>query len=191
MTGQILATAHWRALDRDGEDTCRLCHADHGWMLIGHARFRGTGGETALDYIVRCDEHWMTLGADVTGLQDGIEVNLRILRDGDDWTLHDELQPQVSGAQDIDLSFTPATNLMPLRRLMASDDKVLRLRAAWLRYPEGDLAPLDQRYRRTETDGAVDYAAVQTGFSTRIDIDPSGFATSYPNFWEGEVTHAD
>ena len=48
---------------------------------IGHARFRGTGGETALDYIVRCDDDWLTLGADATGLQTTAEL------DGDHYVL--------------------------------------------------------------------------------------------------------
>ena len=89
-------------------------------------------------------------------------------------------------AFDIDLAFTPATNLMPLRRL----DQILETRAAWLSYPDCHLRPLDQTYRRM-TPETISYAAAQTGYTTEMVVDRSGFVTLYPDCWEGEVRHAD
>lgn len=190
MTHPPLATAHWRALDREGEDTCRLSHASHGWLLVGHARFRDESGFAALDYVVRCDEGWHTLGADVAGVHEGREVRLRILREAGAWEVNGTAQEGLDGAADIDLSFTPATNLMPLRRLMASDGAVLEPRAAWLRYPEAALAPLDQRYVATGLPDVFSYSAAQTGFATELTVHSSGFVTLYPGHWEGEVQDA-
>ncbi len=188
---EVVATARWRALDREGEDICRLSRTDAGWLLVGHARFRDGDGSAALDYVIRCNLAWRTLSADVAGLHQGLEVNLRVLCKGGNWTLNDEAQPQVDGATDIDLSFTPATNLMPLRRLADIEARMLPVRAAWLRYPQAELAPLDQTYRQTGLTDIVAYSAEQTGFSTRFGVDPSGFVTFYPDHWEGEVSHAD
>lgn len=190
MTGQALATAHWRALDREGEDTCRLAHAEHGWLLMGHARFRDAQGFAALDYVLRCDARLATLGADIAGTHAEREVRLRLQREGTRWWLNDAEQPQVDGAADLDLAFTPATNLMPLRRLLAGSMESLPCRAAWLRYPECTLAPLDQSYARTGLPEVVAYSARQTGFATQLTTDPSGFVTLYPGLWEGEVRHA-
>ena len=35
MTGKTVATITWRALYCEGQDTCRLARADHGWLLVG------------------------------------------------------------------------------------------------------------------------------------------------------------
>lgn len=190
MTASVIATARWRALDREGEDTCRLSRADQGWLLVGHARFRDDLGFAELDYVVRCDDEWQTLSADVAGQHDGREVQVRILREGGLWWLNDTEQPEVAGARDVDLSFTPATNLMPLRRLMASKDNTQNVTAAWLRYPIAVLKRLDQTYSLTSRPGAVSYAAQQTKYETELAADDSGFVTLYPGLWEGEVTHA-
>lgn len=190
MTGQTIASAHWRALDREGEDKCRLSKVDHGWLLMGHARFHDKDGRAALDYVVRCDESWHTLSADIAGRHDDREVRLALHRDGEDWVMNDQAQPQVKGARDVDLSFTPATNLMPLRRLSGDAGSTLAPRAAWLFYPGCDLAPLDQSYTRSATGGIVGYAAQQSGFITQLVVDRSGFITLYPGLWEGEVIHA-
>ena len=190
MTTSVIVTAHWRALDREGEDTCRLSRADQGWLLVGHARFRDDLGFAELDYIVRCDERWHTLSADLAGQHDGREVQVRILREGEVWWLNDIEQPDAVGARDIDLSFTPATNLMPLRRLMSSKESSLSITAAWLRYPIAVLNPLEQTYALTDRHGSISYAASQTKFQTEMTVDQSGFVTLYPGHWEGEVTHA-
>lgn len=189
MTGQTIATAHWRALDRDGEDTCRLSRVDHGWLLVGHARFRDADGFAALDYVLRCDFDWHTLGADIAGKHGPRGISLRLECDAGQWTLNDAAQPQVTGALDVDLAFTPATNLMPLKRLMRHPGSALKTRAAWLRYPNCDLRPLDQTYDKGTSAELVSYSAEQTGYATQLCIDPSGFVTLYPGLWEGEVTH--
>lgn len=189
MTGQTIATAHWRALEHEGEDTCRLARVDHGWLLVGHARFRDPDGFAALDYVVRCDPGWHTLGADIAGKHGPRDILLRVDCNAGDWLLNGEAQPQVQGARDIDLAFTPATNLMPLRRLRGQDAPRLQIRTAWLRYPNCDMRPLDQSYDASGSAELVSYAAAQTGFATQLCTDPSGFVTLYPGLWEGEVTH--
>ena len=188
MTGETIATANWRALDRVGEDSCRLVRTAGGWLLVGHARFHDTDGFDALDYIVRCDEAWHTLSADVSGLHSDKTIRVALHRTQESWALNDTLQPQVSGAMDVDLSFTPATNLMPLRRLMDGDALKVTTRAAWLRYPSCELAPLDQTYAIEDME--VVYSARQTGYSTELGFDSSGFVTNYPGLWSGEVIHA-
>lgn len=186
MTGQTIAEAHWRALDREGDDKCRLARVDGGWLLVGHARFHDGDGWAALDYVVRCNEDWQTLTADVAGRHGEREVMITLEQSEGRWILNGKAQRQVDTAFDIDLAFTPATNLMPLRRL----DQILEMRAAWLTYPDCRLRPLDQSYRRL-TSETISYAAAQTGYSTELVVDRSGFAIFYPNFWEGEVRHAD
>jgi hypothetical protein len=171
----------WRALDREGQDKCRLARTQGGWMLVGHARFRDGQGWAALDYVVRLDEEWRSLGADVSGEHGGETVGWRLARENGGWTLNGAALPGLEAAIDVDLSFTPATNTMPLRRL----PEVGRLdcTAAWLRLPGPEVTPLSQSYTR-ERGGLVRYAAEQSGFQTHLAVDAQGFVTLYPGLWE-------
>jgi len=190
MTGKTVASCLWRALGWEGDDTCRLARVEQGWLLIGHARFRDDLGYAALDYTVRCDENWRTISADVAGLHGDLEVRVRIEHGSEGWILNGDVQPDVEAAHDLDLSFTPATNLMPLRRLRASGRSDLRLQAAWLRYPQAVLHPLDQTYLVHKDGGKISYASAQNGFATMLEVDETGFVTLYPELWQGEVQHA-
>ncbi|WP_135502333.1 putative glycolipid-binding domain-containing protein [Roseovarius aestuariivivens] len=190
MTGQTVAVAHWTALDREGEDQCRLAREEAGWILIGHARFRDEAGFAALDYVVRCDTDWQTLTADIAGTRGDRDVKLHILRDGASWHINGQLQTGLADARDIDLGFTPATNLMPVRKLRDGGSDERCLCAAWLDYPDTALRPLDQIYRVGDGAALIDYRAKQTSTTTTLAVDASGFVTLYPGLWQGKVEHA-
>lgn len=187
MTGHLIATARWRALDREGHDTCRLSQTSDGWMLSGHAQFRDELGQAELNYIVRCSADWVTQSVDLTGQHGRNQVRAKLTQAGGAWQIGDVAQPEVKHAKDVDLSFTPATNLMPLRRLR---DGGVSVQAAWLEYPSAVLKPLHQTYTPTGLPDVVHYSAEETGFTTELTVDRSGFVTLYPGLWEGEVTHA-
>lgn len=183
MTGETLGLIHWRALDRDGEDKCRLAQLEQGWMLVGHARFREDGGFAALDYVIRAAEDWRTTSADITGEYAGAPVALRLVRGDGGWTVNEEPRPDLADAEDVDLSFTPATNLMPLNRL----PEVGRLDtvAAWVRFPGPEVSPLRQSYTR-ERGGLVRYSDELAKAETHLAVNCHGFVTGYPGLWEAD-----
>lgn len=184
MSGRVLAMAHWRRLDGAGTDRCTLARAEHGWLLSGQANWQQDGAEVSLLYSVRCAPDWATLSADITGERGGAEVALRILSGSDGWRLNDAIQPEVAGCVDLDLSFTPATNLLPLRRLAADGAGPVRVRAAWLVPSLDRLASLDQSYCPC-ADGTIAYAS--ENFQAGLTVHPSGFVTKYPGLWDGWV----
>lgn len=181
MTGETVATAHWRALDREGEDKCRLARMGGGWMLVGHARFRDAQGPAALDYVIRCDAGCYTLTCDVSGTHGGADIALRLERGSDGWLVNDVPRPDLHEAVDVELAFSPATYLMPIRRL--PEVGAIDICSAWLRLPGPKVDPLNQTFRR-ERGGFVHYAAQETGVSTHIAVDDNGFVTDYPGRWE-------
>ena len=60
------------------------------------------------------------------------------------WLLNNEPVPSARGCLDIDLNFSPSTNLLPVRRLNLTVGHEATVRAAWLRRPD------DTSYRRCE-----------------------------------------
>lgn len=178
-----IAMAHWRRLDLDGTDRCTLSRVEHGWMLTGHAVWEDQG-ETSLTYAVRCNEDWATLSADIAGTRAGQEIALRLIRDPSGWSLNGVAQTGTASCVDIDLSFTPATNLLPLRRLAFTTGKARTVCAAWLVPDLGKVRPLDQAYTRLDDDG---FAYASANFEARLGVHTSGFVTQYPGLWDGWV----
>ncbi len=181
MSGAVLASVIWHRLDRDGTDRCRLSRVGDGWMLLGHARWEEPEGEVALDYALRVDDCWRCTGADVTGFRGPAPVAWRITRRGGGWAL--EGQAPVDG-EDLDLGFTPAWMVVPLRRLSLPEARPVTLSTAALGgLGAARLEPREHSFCR-QRDG-LDHAVPSLSRDARLNVDPGGFVTEDPGRWRG------
>jgi hypothetical protein len=154
------------------------------------ALFHDENGPTALRYRVQCDRDWRSTRAEVDGWWGARTISLRIQRaEGGNWTLNGVPSPSVTGCIDLDLSFTPATNLLPLRRLNLAVTQSAEVRSAWLEWPEAKLTRLVQRYTRrsvTEYDYEADLPDTAK-FGGRLRVEPGGWVTDYAGLWQAEA----
>lgn len=176
----------WRRLDLPGHETAHLDRPDDGWALSGASVFTHDGRLCRLHYQVRCDGAWRTTGARVAGFVGDQAVDVVIDVDGDGgWRLNGEPCPQVAGCIDVDLNFSPSTNLLPIRRLRLEVGQAAEVRAAWLRFPGFTLEPLEQCYVRTAEDG-YRYESAGGAFVRDLTVNEAGFVTCYPGFFESD-----
>ena len=174
-------------MDVAGHDACALWVMESGWCLTGTAIFALEGQPCHLAYEVDCGTTWRTRSAKVTGYigRQAIEITIVALP-GERWQLNGIGQPEAAGCIDVDLSFTPATNLIAIRRLALDIGHASDAPAAWLRFPEFTLERLEQRYHRV-TPHTYDYHAPQLGYTAPLQVSDAGFVTQYPGLWELEV----
>jgi hypothetical protein len=182
-----IATVLWKRLDTEGHDACRLVRRNDGWQVCGEAIFLHEGKPCSMRYDVRCDAAWRTRLATVNGWVGARELTCEIVRSEEaTWLLNGVEQPQASGCVDVDLGFTPATNLLALRRFNLSIGEETPAPAAYLSFPELRLDLLEQTYRRTaETTYA--YRAPIFSYIALLEVSESGFITRYPGLWEGRL----
>jgi hypothetical protein len=100
--------------------------------------------------------------------------------------VNDVERPEVSGCIDLDLNFSPSTNVIPIRRLGLPIGQERRFRAAWLRFPSFSLEPLEQLYRRIDVE-TYRYESAGGRFFTEIKVNSTGLVTEYPTFWQLEA----
>jgi uncharacterized protein len=177
----------WRRLDVPGHDACALRRVASGWRLDGTALFALDAHPCHLTYEVECDVDWCARSALVHGWIGGRYIDIAILsRPGKQWELGGTEQVAVAGCIDVDLSFTPATNLFAIRRLALDVGENALAPAAWLRFPELQLERLEQRYERV-TEDTYDYRAPSVDYAETLRVSTTGFVTHYPALWEIEV----
>jgi len=180
---RILASVFWKRLDLEGHDVCRLAETAGGLILKGHALFAHEDGPCSLAYEVDCDTGWRTRGARVDGFCGTRELRYRIERLADgQWLLNGASQAEAAGLTDIDLGFTPATNLLPIRRFDLGVGTATPSPAAYLAFPELRLSRLEQSYRRLD-ESRYAYAAPIFGYDAILEVSPAGFVLDYPGLW--------
>lgn len=184
MTSQSIL---WRRLDHPGHECARLFFQNSFWHLTGTALFEYDQQPSKLDYIVICDSNWQTISGTVTGrIGDKIiEVSISV-DSSQQWLINGEACPQVNGCIDIDLNFSPSTNLLPIRRLNLLPGKSADVRAAWLRFPSFNIEPLEQVYSRIDQT-TYRYESAGGAFVARLRVNEAGFVIDYPGLWSLEA----
>lgn len=179
-----LHTILWRGIDRPGHDYCSVYDQQDRWFLAGVAVFVHNDQPCRLDYVVQCSSTWNTLLARVSGWVGDKRINVDITTAPDRrWFLNGAEQSSVSGCIDVDLNFSPATNMLPIRRLNLPVGSDAKVSAAWLRFPDFELEPLEQIYRRVD-ERTYHYESGGGDFVTELTVDQFGLVTRYPQFWE-------
>jgi hypothetical protein len=177
----------WRRLDQPGHESARLVYQDPDWQLEGTAVFAHNHQPCRLDYLIVCDAAWETRSGRVSGWVGDKPVEIELWVDSARrWFLNGGESPEVAGCIDLDLNFSPSTNLLPIRRLGLAVAGAREVKAAWLRFPSFTLEPLDQRYQRLD---ATTYRYQSGGgrFVRELAVNEAGFVTVYPGFWQVET----
>jgi hypothetical protein len=182
MTDTIL----WRRLDRPGHEVAELSPASDGWLLSGAALFADEGRPCRLEYAVVCDRAFVTHRCSVSGLVGTTRVRLDVERDAHGvWTIDGARDAALAGCVDVDIGFTPSTNLLPIRRLALDVGAAASVRAAWVRFPELTVEVLEQRYTRIAPDRYL-YESDGGNFRRELTANDTGFVLRYPGLWEAE-----
>lgn len=176
-------TILWQRLDGPGHDTARLVPHGGEWRLHGVAVFESEHGPCVLDYEVRTRPDWVTTGATLRGFVGDRPVRLKLTRGaGGNWSCNGRPQSELAGCSDVDLGFTPATNLLPIRRLGDALADPTEVTAAWLPFPSLTPEPLSQIYQRLAPD-RYRYVALDSEFHTTLTVHASGLVLEYPDRW--------
>ena len=136
-----------------------------------------------VEYEIECAADWRTRRVRVLMAHGGEARQLEL--DADDegrWRAGGEELPAVAGCLDVDLSLTPATNTLPLRRLPLAPGESREATAAWVLFPSLEVKLLAQTYTRLDA-RRLRYES-DTGFSTEIEVDDADVVVRYPPFWE-------
>jgi hypothetical protein len=177
----------WRRLDAPGQDAAQLLSKVGAWHLSGVAEFANEGEPCRLEYDIECSESWLTRRARVSGRIGERAVALDVVHDErGGWTSAGVPVRALEGCLDVDLEFTPSTNLLPIRRLMLAVGQRAAVRAAWVRFPTLALELLEQTYTRT---GATTYRYETADGTFRRDliVNADGFVLDYPGLWRVDV----
>lgn len=175
----------WRRFDQPGHEFCTLARSETGAKLTGVAVMAKNGVPCCVQYTIECDAEWRTLLCRINGYIGTKGITHDIRREGTTWLMNGVEIPEVAGCEDIDLGFSPATNLLPIRRLGLEIGKSAKLNTAWLRFPELTLERLDQSYMRISTE-CYRYESGGGKFRRDLKVDDRGMVVEYPDLWYAE-----
>ena len=138
-------------------------------------------------YEVHTDAAWRVRRCQVR-LLDAPEREVVLLADGQgSWTdgAGDPL-PELDGCIDVDLTATPSTNVLPIRRLALRPGEAADIAVAWVQFPDLTVTRSPQRYTcldHRSDGGTYRFLALDGGFTTDLPVDADGFVRDYADGW--------
>jgi hypothetical protein len=111
-----------------------------------------------------------------------------LLADGEGyWTTHSgESVPGLEGCVDVDISATPFTNTLPIRRLGLAPGESADLSVAYVDIDEMRAWREEQRYTRLKKnseDALYKYESLDSGFTADLPVDTDGLVLDYPGLF--------
>jgi uncharacterized protein len=171
----------------------RLVTSDDGVVANGLVISLEAGRPFRISYEIRCDGRWRVREVRVS-TPDSERPVIELLADGEGrWNGRGgEPVPELDGCIDVDISATPFTNTLPIRRLGLESGESEELMITYVRVPELLVGPERQRYGclETQTDGGLyRFEALPSGFTAELPVDAEGLVIDYPGLfrraWSG------
>jgi uncharacterized protein len=177
----------WSAWDGPGLGHLRLAARESGVVADGVVLGVTGGRPFRRSYEVRCDAHWRVRAARV-GVP-GEPPKVELFSDGEgNWTGPDgRALPHLEGCGYVDVSETPFTNTLPIRRLGLSPGESAEITVAYLDGAELQPWPEPQRYaclRKGEGGGLYRFLSLDGGFTADLPVDADGLVVDYPGLFK-------
>jgi hypothetical protein len=90
--------------------------------------------------------------------------------------------PELDGCIDPDISMTPFTNTLPIRRLGLGIGDTAEIGVAYVLVPELSLRAAPQRYTRLG-DRLWRFESLDSGFTADLTVDAEGLVVDYPGLF--------
>ena len=141
-------------------------------------------------YEIHCDPQWRLRSVHLNVPGDS-SSSLHLFTDGEgSWTTEGgEAIPSLNGCLDVDISATPFTNTLPIRRLALQPGSTALLSMAYIAIPQMQIEATQQRYtclEVTSSEGRYLYESLADGvcwFTAELPVDSDGLVLDYPGLF--------
>jgi hypothetical protein len=181
MTNTIVA--RWQ--DWSGSGLEHLCLTETADQIVADAAVVGTVDAEgfAARYRIRCDKSWRVKELEIERIGSGRAIKLASDGAGNWVDGTATALPHLRGAIDVDISATPFTNTLPIRRLSLQRGQSAEILAVYVQVPSLDVSGDKQRYTCLEAGKRYRYESVDSDFTRDIEVDEHGLVVTYPGLF--------
>jgi hypothetical protein len=175
----------WRTEDGIGAEHLFLTGGDGGFVADSIVFATREVEPSRTHYRVELDPDWSVRRVSLTVAKAGEPArSLELVSDGrGHWQdRHGTVLPDVDQCIDIDISATPFTNTLPIRRLGLQPDQVAPILVLFIHVPTLEVEPAAQRYTGLAP-GLVRYESSGTDFRRDLTVDDDGLVIEYPGLF--------
>ncbi|HEY8399944.1 MAG TPA: putative glycolipid-binding domain-containing protein [Cytophagaceae bacterium] len=137
-----------------------------------------------VDYRIVANLNWITMFIEIKWRLNEQIQEVRLESDGvGNWIKNGNNAEQLKGCIDVDISLSPFTNTLPIRRLHLKPGHTQEIAVVYCDFLNQQIKPVRQKYTRL-SDKYYGYENVPNDFEAIIQVDESGIVVNYPSLFE-------
>lgn len=174
----------WKGLEYESLENCIVHYQSH--RILVRSCILGIANEQPfkVDYRLSLDHSWRTLNVDVVIQTDNTFTSRQYTTNGrGQWYINNAPLPEMDGCEDVDISLTPLTNTLPIRRLNLKTDERQQINVLYIDVLQRDIRPETQYYTCLGPDRYL-FETGDGGFKAEIETDEQLWVKRYPNLFE-------
>jgi uncharacterized protein len=175
--------ARWRDWSGEGLEHLVLREGSDGVRADSAVVGAADGEPFAARYRILCDPGWRVrrLEVSLVGQDQGLELSSDAAGHWADRS--GAPRPDFAAAIDVDLTATPFTNTLPIRRLGLLSGQSETILVVYVQVPELTVTTERQRYTCLEPGRRYRFESVDSEFTREIDVDGDGLVVMYPGLF--------
>jgi hypothetical protein len=135
-----------------------------------------------IKYSLNCEQSWKvkTLNLEL------VETKEKIKLDSDrygNWSNASGIIPRLHGAIDVDITATPFTNTLPIRRLKLGEKQHAEISVVYIKIPKLSVDIDLQRYTCLSKNTFL-FEQINSNFARKIETDKDGLVVTYPGLFK-------
>ncbi len=176
----------WQPKNLSGFESLQLEELKDGFCADSIVLGAENGKSFRLHYKIYIDKNWQPESLRIESVSSHSEYQLR-RNANNTWSRGDVLfdgdERDFAGCTDLDLSCTPFTNTLPIRRLNLEIGRSAEIQVLYVNCPEIRFETTRQRYERL-SELEYRFTSLDVDFTAVITVDAEGFVTDYPGLFE-------
>lgn len=152
-------------------------------IVRGHITGEEEGMPYYSSYILHANMQWEVQSISVI-VKSHQTVELFFEKKQDGWFDNNGMAlPSLKDCIDIDISLTPFTNTLPVRRLQMPGGTTQEITVLYFKLPEGEFYPMRQSYTNID-DRFYKYENIDGEYAAVLEMDEDGMVVYYPGRWQ-------
>jgi hypothetical protein len=176
-------TVVWEGLEWKSMECMNWKEEDKEPVITGHITGLTDNTPFGIHYMIELDTKWQTQHFLISDLNNPDNV-IELYSDGKGkWFDRDEVVSPLDGCIDIDITLTPFTNTLPLRRLNLAEGKRTLIEVVYIQLPEFTFEKCQQYYTNLGNNRYL-FEHVSTDFKAELQVDKNFMVMDYPGLFK-------
>ena len=136
-----------------------------------------------VEYYLETDKQWQTFFLRLKYSINNKIKNITLRKTDKHWLLNNRKKVAFDNCFDVDISITPFTNILPIKRLQLKENREHIVNVIYIDIFDNTIKALQQSYQRISR-SIYFYKNVPNDFEVKIEVDRSGFVVNYPSLFK-------